>query len=234
MSKSSPYSILSNFSVPSLPGRQRISAVAAMDKRSAKADCWFFESPKNRQRFAIQGQLAYMQAVLLEGDTSVIGYEIQDERIELPEDNISLRPTMTVYFRDGSFAWRDFRYEEDDPLTRRFVLRRGHAEEKGIPYNLVEEKSLRAKLIKFDNWQMLSAIINRTKCINFLDLQHEVFSLCRRFGRITCKGLLDAFPGEDPALIYACVAIALQAGALVTELDTELFNLDSELRSGMS
>ncbi|WP_311434932.1 hypothetical protein [Herbaspirillum huttiense] len=205
-----------------------------MDKRSAKADCWFFDSPKNRQRFAIQGQLAYIQAVLLEGDTSVTGYEVEDERIELPEDNVSLRPTMTVYFRNGSFAWQDFRYEEDDPLKRIFVLRRSHAEQKGIPYSLVEEKVLRAKLIKFDNWQMLSAIINRTKSIDFLHLQREVFNLCRRFGRITCKGLLDAFPGEDPALIYASLAIALQAGALVSELDTELFNLDSELRSGSS
>ncbi|WP_432241604.1 hypothetical protein [Herbaspirillum robiniae] len=166
-----------NFPLPS--PFSRVRPAHALERSTAKANVWFFHSPKNNKRLSIIGDLPYFQAVLLEGDVDVIGYDIHPEPIHVRfngEDS-TFSPAMHVFRENKKPLWIDFMFASGSGRPRKEAQLQRTAEyaaSKEISYKIVTEVEAQKRQVFFDNWMMFCAAIVRC---NGLDYQQVLKSV---------------------------------------------------------
>lgn len=178
-----------------------------------------------------------MHAVLLEGDVNVVGYDFDPEPVMSHAANDHYQTTLDamVRFKDGTTRWWEFKWSQDTGAHRsgRSVLQleaqSNAASREGVAYEIKTEKHLKHKEILFDNWLMLIAVINRAKFCSSFKETDEINRLFQTHRSLTLASVLS-IADTDPAISQAVIGKMLQTGQIATDLDTELFGLNSILR----
>ncbi|MGF6647432.1 hypothetical protein [Paraburkholderia sp. GAS82] len=217
--------------------RHRISVTPTIRKRKRhQSNIWVFDSPKINKRFTVLGDVAFMHLVLLEGDTSVLGYDPTPAPILSVANGEPYQTTLDaiVHFESGRDEWWEFKRARDAGPSRK-----GRAREQlnaqataastvGVIYRVLTERDLVGKDILFDNWLHLCAAITRARgCATYREA--EVLRE-RLVLRDQCTlGELMSDSAIDPALMLAVVARLLQAGELNANLEMEYFRRASLL-----
>lgn len=219
------------------PHERHISVRPILQKRGRHpSNIWIFDSPKNEKRISIQGDVAFMHIVLLEGDVSVISYDVEPEPVYSVIDGETRQTKLDaiVRFRDGHEEWWEFKRSKDIGAGRQgrskaqLSAQAQAAQVAGIKYEIKTENNLRGREILFDNWLTLCAAMTRARtCATFT----EEYQLRRTLNAVrrTTFGSLLSCPDIDPALMIAAVARNLAAGTLKTDLKDSLFGLNSIL-----
>lgn len=217
---------------------RRIPIIPAIGpRRSPKTNIWFFDSPKNDRRLEILGDVAFMHAVILEGDLTALAYEINPPILEAVDAH---RPSQSssnilVKFRSEGESWselwicrRQFQStgEKKDFESKIFSLYQQVATSVEAKLQVRSEIDLRGKDVLFDNWANLCACITRTRGISCLHEMTLLNKLLQRHHTIQFGSLFD-FPDIDPALMNAAVALSLQKGVVQAELHRQLFGRSS-------
>lgn len=222
------------FESPRMAPRHHVPVMPALKSRkSTQSNIWIFESPKNDQRFIVEGDVAFMHLILLEGDLSVVSYD--PTAVLACASNHAAQPRTSshavVYFTDEHREWWEFkRSNQKNPHKGSRAARQAeamaYAAAAGIPYRVLTELDLRNKEVLFDNWLLLCAVMNRARhrpMFSEADILHHRLAA---HSSITISSLLQE-AGIDPALMLAVVAKSLQQGIVQTELDREFFGPNS-------
>lgn len=218
--------------------QRHVSVTSALKARkNFVSNIWVMDSPKNNKRFIVEGDVAFMHLILLEGDTSVLRYDADPLPVTAVVDGESRRTKLDaiVYFEEGRMEWWEFKRSPDAGPGRRGRARpqlsaqAQAAAAAGVPYRVLTEHELQNKQVLFENWLLLCAAITRAR-------HHSTFREAKildvrlaTHGALTLAALLQ--DGEcDPALMLALIAKLLQQGLLQTDLETRLFGMDSMLK----
>ncbi len=220
-------------------GHRRVQAnptpLSAIRKRGQKvSNLWIFDSPKNDRRLTVSGDVPFMHLVLLEGDTTVVGYDLVDDPFNISSAGDS--GYVRVRLRDGGQHWLLI------GRGGRTKPKQGKAEKPFIPEQLHEkaaaagvqlfrrtELELTGQEILFDNWLTLCAIMTRARaCPAYLETQLLLAALDRHESLRVCDVL--GLGSADPAIMLAVVAKALQSGIVQTDLSRRLFGMHSQLK----
>lgn len=213
-------------------GQEDVTPLSAIRNRGAKvSNLWIFDSPKNNRRLTISGDVPFMHLVLLEGDTSVAGYDLVDDPFNITSN--SQTGYVRVRGRDGGEHWLVIgrsgskRAAEADYAAVPELLRE-KAEAAGVKVHRRSELELAGKDILLDNWLTLCAIMTRARSYpSYLETERFLAMLARHVSLRVSDVL--AMPGVDPAIMLAVVAKALQKGKVQTDLSRHLFGMHSQL-----
>lgn len=219
------------------PHLRHVSVIPTLRKRGRHpSNIWIFDSPKNNRRFAIDGDIAFMHAVLLEGDKNILAYDYSPRPVTAIVDNECYSTTLdaVVTLADGRDEWWEFKWSIDTGSDRegrskkQLKAQAQAAQEKGVTYRIKTENDLRNKELLFDNWLLLCAAITRANyqsLIHEMAVAHRMFQLHRQ---LNLSNLLNV-PETDPALMLAVIGKELQTGRLEANLETEILGLNSIL-----
>jgi len=205
---------------PSEYHRQVPSFKNVKGRRNPKENIWFFDSPKNDQRFTIATDLLFINVILLEGDVDVSRYVFAASSDE---------PTIRVYRQDGEAQWWDVKhskrvreYSKGSVAAAQVETLKLSAAAAGATYVLKTERDIRGKEILFDNWLNLCSAITRCRTMS---TEVEAVALKEAFIGQPSLPLSELLrlPDTDPAHMLALVALSLQGGQLRTDLDGQLF-----------
>lgn len=212
----------------------RPSPLTAIRHRANKvANLWIFDSPKNRCRLTVVGDVPFMHLILLEGNPQVCGYQLVGDPFELlgGPRNVSSPGYIRVVNSDGPDTWLRIKRSsgrEGSSSTEnsdRDRLRAGATAARAT-YAEYSELELRGREIEFENWLILCACMTRVRGNpDYAELTAFVESLESNAG-VSVRTLL-AVPGVDQATMLAVIAAALQQGTASTELRRSPFGLDS-------
>lgn len=209
---------------------------AIKNRKSHLSNIWLFDSPKIDRRFVIEGDVAFMHFVLMEGDQEIARYDPSPVPVSTIIDG-EVRQTKldaAVYFTDGRTEWWEFKRANDAGANRsgrarpQLSAQAQCASLEGVKYRLLTDLDLRDKQILFDNWLLLCAAITRAKR---QPVFHEARILEARLDTyhvITLGALLED-PQVDAGLMLAVIAEALQQGRICTDLAQTLFSKKSVL-----
>lgn len=208
--------------------------LSAIRKRGQKvSNLWIFDSPKNDRRLTIAGDVPFMHLILLEGDTTVSGYDLVDDPF-----NVSPSTTHGGYVRvrclDGTQYWlhigrrgRQRGKETDDEAIPEYLREKAAAA--GVKVHRRTELDLEGQEILVDNWLMLCAIMTRARSYpSYLETE-QLHAALRRHDTLRVGDLL-AIREVDPAIMLAVVAKAIQTGRVQTELKRRPFGMHSQLK----
>jgi hypothetical protein len=199
--------------------------------RQSATNIWFFDSPKNGQRHTIHGDMAFMHCVLLEGTLSVQRYEPHPSPVTVLDGTVEVEVTAATYAHcvDGHSDWWDLahvsrRTGAGDASTRLGALA---AAQRGMPYRCRTAPELRKQAVLFDNWLNLCAAISRCRTMLLHREMEKVLAATAQEPTTTVGALLaDA---DDPACMLAAIALSLQRGLAMTDLERRLFGSASIL-----
>lgn len=201
-----------------------------------QANLWIFDSPKNEKRLTISGDLNFMLCVLLEGDSSVVGYKNEPGPYSIVLDGqpTNIVPDLEVQYQRGNVEWWEIRrsptqHQKRDPPATQLARAAAAA---GMGYSQRTEKDIAGKAVVFDNWLLLCAAITRARHFS----AHREASLLRRtleHSPTSVRELLND-PTVDPALMIATIARFLQTGRASAELETQFFCEDTILKAQSS
>lgn len=211
---------------------KRVHAFVAVKKRrQASVNVWFFDSPKNKARLTIRGNLKFMSAVLMEGDRSVERYDVEPIEIGgvIGGKTVAVTPGMLIHLTDQNTVWWEASYSDRKNAHAAGDLerRRALASQQKLKFQIQSAKELESKAILFDNWLDLCSAISRCRnisCDREIDLLHNAVS-----SGPTTVGTVLNFHGVDKACMYSAVANLLQKSIITTDLENRLLGLDSIL-----
>lgn len=208
------------------PGQEIVTPMSAIRKRAAKvSNLWIFDSPKNNRRQTVAGDVPFLHLILLEGDTSVAGYDLVDDPFSVMGHSDS--GYVRVRGHDGGQYWL--------VVKRQGKKRNSKQREATLPCALVEkatlagvklharsELELAGKDVLLDNWMTLCAIMTRARsCASYQETE-QFLGVLARHDSIYVKDVLG-LRGVDPAIMLAVVAKALQDGMVRADLSRQLF-----------
>jgi len=144
---------------------------AIRNRKSHLSNIWVFDSPKNNCRFIVEGDVAFMHFVLMEGDLSISRYDPDPVPVTATIDGETRQTKLdaTVYFVDGHQEWWEFKRSVDSGSDRTGRARQQlnaqaqAASHAGIIYKIKTGLDLQGNEIYFDNWLMLCAAITRAR-----------------------------------------------------------------------
>ena len=200
-----------------------------------------FHSNKADKRFTIRGLVAFVHAVLAEGNPDITAM-YHEERSVYAVINGEIRETTVdaeVHFRNGGTEWWEFKRERDAGPHRegralvQLQAQAQAAHEEGVRYRILTDSDLRGKEILFDNWLVLSAVIRRAHRYSKARERRRLLDRMLGHGQATVQSLLEE-EGCDPALMMAAIAEGLQSGALHADLERALFTVSTLVRRGKS
>lgn len=188
---------------------------------------WGFYSPKNQRLLTLLGDVAFIQAVILEGDSAVISYSVEGD-MTAPEDQAYGR-ILAAQKYDGEIEWLlCCRYESTTKSKatqfRKNVEReRERAAGAGWRFFIRTEKDLMPRMTEFWNWLALCSAMTRARDFN---KQKEIYALKSHLADHKSSTFEDAMriEGVDPALIVAVVANQLATGLLKCDLVNQSLN----------
>lgn len=213
---------------------------AIRNRKSHLSNIWLFDSPKNNRRFVIEGDVAFMHFVLMEGNQEIARYDPDPAPVNTVIDGEARQTKLdaVVYFSGGETEWWEFKRSNDEGPNRsgraraQLSAQAQCASFAGVKYRVLTDGDLRDKQILFDNWLLLCAAITRAK-------RQPVFREARLLeGRldthraVTLGALLED-PQADAGLMLAVVGTALQQGRIRTNLDQALIGKNSVLERGL-
>ena len=209
-----------------------VTPLSAIRNRGAKvSNLWIFDSPKNNRRLTISGDVPFMHLVLLEGDTSVTGYDLVDDPFNITSDNKT--GYVRVRERNAGEHWLVIGRSankgagKDDYAAVSEALR-DKAQAAGVEVHRRSELELAGKDVLLDNWLTLCAIMTRARSYpSYLETERFLAALSRHGSLRVCDVL--SMPGVDPAIMLAVVAKALQNARVQTDLSRHLFGMHSQL-----
>jgi hypothetical protein len=189
-------------------------------------DLWYFQSPKNRRRFVLCGELLFLLAIVFEADRSILSYE----PCETDDDEVgtgNARPHLRA---------RDAIGNTFDYLTIRTRNPRNHSARRHKPglasgVTLITDEWLYERRILLDNWIYLCAAINRVRHSPWQMEAAAMHAMLERTGGCTLRDLL-ALPRIDHARMLGAVADALQRGTADCDTAGSTFTLTSYIQPG--
>lgn len=202
---------------------QLVSTFDKVRRRNPRTNLWFFHSPKNERRLAIMGDLPFYLIVLLEGDTHVQAYSVDDHAHACSTSCIRVR------LRSGrTEVWQIRRKGSSGAGEVARALSSGALDSKSV--FLKTDDEIRGRELFIDNWLLLCSAITRA-IAHPSDEEIATLLHVRSVATSATFGeLLDM--GGDRSTMLAVVARALQSGAIMTDLDTKLFGESSMLTWG--
>lgn len=212
---------------------------AIRNRKKYLSNIWIFESPKNNIRIVVEGDVAFMHLVLLEGDIHIARYNANPDPVSAIVDG-EVRQTKldaVVYLHSGHCEWWEFKRATDATAHRvgrakpQLTAQAQAASIAGVPYRIKTDADLAGKAVRFDNWLLLCAAMTR---VRGMSTHHELKVIDQKlntheqilFGSLLSDQTIDA------ALMLGAVAKMLQIGLLVCDLDNELFGPSSYLQRG--
>ncbi|OWW18072.1 hypothetical protein [Noviherbaspirillum denitrificans] len=220
------------------PEDRYISVASAIRARASfKSNLWLFDSPKNNKRAIIEGDVAFIHTVLLEGNTSVANYDINPPPVIAEIDGEVRQTTLDtiVYFRDGREEWVEYKRSEDTGPSRKgravpqLNAQAQAAARAGKTYNTRTEKDLLGKELLFDNWLHLCGSITRARRYSTYTEERTIKSMLDLHGEIPVSALFDS-PNCDPGLMNAALAKYLQQGLIDVDLVNKLLTHGTVIR----
>lgn len=145
-----------------------IAPLTAIRQRGSKvSNLWIFQSPKNNRRFTVATDVAFMHLILLEGDTSVVGYEVVGDPFLLSPG--ASDPNNAGYVRVRRAAsgdlWlllrRAHKGDRAGAKVRNHLELGERAKAAGASLEVRTELDLIGKEVLVDNWLTLCALITR-------------------------------------------------------------------------
>jgi hypothetical protein len=212
---------------------------AIRNRKSHLSNIWLFDSPKNDRRFVIEGDVAFMHFVLMEGNREIARYDPDPAPVNTVIDGEPRQTKLDaiVYFSEGDTEWWEFKRANDAGPNRsgraraQLSAQAQCASLAGVKYRVLTDIDLRDKQILFDNWLLLCAAMTRAK-------RQPVFREARLLEqrldthRAVTVGALLEDPAADAGLMLAVIAKALQQGRIRTDLDQTLIAKNSVLEWG--
>lgn len=177
---------------------------------------WTFFSNKNKKLMTIQGDVPFIQSILLERDCSVQRYSIKSDDPSLKCD---AGVCILAEYVDGAIEWmlcgRHSRVLSNGKETvARFKLL---AESINARFSLVTEKTVEPRLIEFQNWLTLSSALVRARDFSIEKETEAILRHLRNSSESTFEEVMS-FSGLDPALIIASVARLIMNGRVTCNL----------------
>lgn len=200
------------------------------------SNIWHFESPKNKQRFVLKGDVEFYCAVLAEGDPSITKYVPNPAPVFATIDG-EVRQTQLdahVHFKDGRIVWRECKRWKDAGPNRtgrsvpQLSAQAQAALEAGVPYEIVTDRDLRGKAFLFENWLFLCGAMTRAGNHSGMSECNIIKKQVAMHGKVAVKDFL-ALPGANACFMLAAMARLLQLGTMQCELERSLFGMDSVL-----
>jgi hypothetical protein len=207
-------------------GQSTVAPLTAIRKRAQKvSNLWIFDSPKNNRRLTISGDVAFLHLVLLEGDSTVEGYDFIDDPFRITSN--SQHGYVRVRLADGTQEWLTLgRQRARDSVNSDSACRESElqalARNAGVVLTHRTELDLAGKDLLIDNWLMLCAIMTRARSYPS-HIETERFLSCFARHNTPSVSTMLAVPGTDRGIMLAVVAKALQSGRYGGELDRRLF-----------
>lgn len=220
-------------------GRKPVQAnptpLSAIRTRAQKvSNLWIFDSPKNDRRLTVAGDVPFMHLVLLEGDTTVAGYDLVDDPFRISPGVTTNSGYVRVRCRDGTQYWllvgrrgREAAGKTNAPTMPEDLHER--AAEAGVQVHRRSEVELIGKEVLVDNWLILCAIMTRSRAYPSYREMECLLAALARHDTLRVSEVL-AIAGIDPAIMLAVIAKALQMGSIETELGRRLFGMHSQLK----
>lgn len=191
-----------------------------------KVDLWYFQSPKNRRRFVLCGELLFLLAITLESDRHIVSYEpyeFDDEDGPAATDRPHLR-ALDVTGKQIDYI--TIRTRNPRKATKPLLKQR---DLNGV--TIITDEWLYDRRVLLDNWIFLCAALNRVRHSPWQLEAAAMHDLLQLAGSCTLDSLL-ALPNFDPARMLGAVADALQRGTANCDTCKSLFSLSSQIFPG--
>jgi len=191
-----------------------------------KVDLWYFQSPKNRRRFVLCGELLFLLAIALESDRHIVSYEPYEF-----DDEEGLTAKGRPHLRAHDIAGHVVDYltirTRNPRNPKKPVLK-----QRGLDgMTIITDEWLYERRILLDNWIFLCAALNRVRHSPWQVEAVAMHDLLKVAGRCTLDSLL-ALPNIDQAKMLGAVADALQRGTANCDTSNSLFSLSSQIFPG--
>ncbi|MDX2218212.1 MAG: hypothetical protein SF172_04250 [Burkholderiales bacterium] len=216
------------------PPTLNAAMAAVRDRRGHLSNVHIFQSPKNECRLVIKGDIAFMVAILLEGDPNVVRYLVDPPAVQtvIEGESRGTQVDFAIWFEDGHEEWweckraRDARPGRTGRAQAQLSAQAQAAQMAGIVYRVVTDEEVQTKIYLFDNWLTLCGAITRARGHPCYVEQEALRVAFGQHGRVTLATLLER-DGIDQGAMLGLIGKLLQQGTVTCDLDTRLFGLDS-------
>ena len=218
------------------------SVAAAIRARGAWASKLFvWESPKTGKRWIIEGEVAFFQTVLMEGDLEVLGFDLDPDPVYTSINGETVQTKLDAVINHAVLGqvWTEFKRDVDAGPRRtgraglQLSAQAQAARAAGKRYQVKTESDCRGREFLYSNWLFLCACITRARRFSKGRETTWLMDALHRHGTLQVDTVLRE-KELDPALMLATVATGLQSGALEADLDARLFDRTSYIRLSKS
>lgn len=188
-----------------------------------KVDLWYFQSPKNKRRFVLCGELLFLLAIAFEADRSVLSYEPCESAEDVALPSVERAHLRAHDAHGNTFSYLTYRTR--NPAAKR--TKRPNLS--GV--SVITDEWLYERRVLLDNWIFLCAAINRVRHSAWhaeADAMHGTLTSTRG----CTLGELLTLPGIDRARMLGAIGDALQRGIAECDTTGTLLTLNSHIRPG--
>lgn len=195
---------------------------------------WAYFSHRNRTLNTAQGDLVFANCILLEGDSSVNGYNLSPALASFEQSASFLKynkKIIQIFYKDGREELRVCCYADSEERLQIDLnsLTAGKINTETSPcLKFSTEQELETKTYEILNWLMLCGAMTRARDFDNTKEVNMLNGALSRFQSITFADAMK-LPGSDPALILSAVAHGLANGLLFCELRSSLLSLSSRI-----
>lgn len=186
---------------------------------------WAFYSHKNRKLITLVGDVTFIYAVLMEGDSEVRSYVVAPT----PDDDESNGRNLLVEQVDGKYRWNLCgRYESllKNPklsIRKKIEAVRKHANKICESFEIITEKNFSNRMTEF--WNILTLCATVTRALEqSIQLEHTI--LIDSLNRSPCLSIDSLLNNEgiDQSLMLAALSNALLKGYAHADLKSKQIN----------
>lgn len=193
-----------------------------------QTDLWYFQSPKNKRRFVLCGELLFLLAIAFEADRNILSYEPCES-----SGNESCTSHGGGHLRSRDAAGNIFNYLTVRIRNRSNSAPRRHMQPDVPGLSIITDEWLYERRILLDNWIFLCAAVNRVRHSPWHLEANAMRGMLLRTQGCSLADLL-ALPDIDPARMLGAVADAIQRGSADCDTANIQFTLSSLIRPGDS
>lgn len=193
---------------------------------------WYFYSNKNRTKLTLVGDVAFMQAVLLEGDPTVSAYSVMPEYAENMWKGSYGRDLLISVHGKYRYWYLCGRYENlikspSKNIKERFEKTRLSADKFNAEFHIRTERDLIGRTTEFWNWLTLCASMTRARGFSLEKECSTIFQYLEIHKSCTFE-TATRLSNVDHSLMIATIANGLAGGLIQCNLAKQPLNLDTE------
>lgn len=192
-----------------------------------KVDLWYLQSPKNKRRLVLCGELVFLLAVALEADKDVLSYapcdDVEDAELEGNGPHIRAKNIHNGMVEFRTMRTRGKRGQKAAPKSRSAAS--------GV--TVITDEWLYDRRVLLDNWIFLLAAINRVRRTPWFHEANILHDTLSKTHGCTLGDLL-ALTEIDVANMLGAIADALQRGTVKFDTATHPLTLSSFIEQGES